>query len=293
MRITYTSYKIIFLIVVGLVFAAFVYLYANDENEDQAQIRSHLGTDVDISSDRDTFEYFLSTLGEQDLVQVNDAYSHFSETMSFGERQKALFDKYQAYRQSLSLIAAPTSLSGIEYLLHVHYQSLSIQSLHFSEEEQKRLFYEQNLTSEMAIKRLELELMGLDEESYQAQWQSELDQLPPDMKESYQNAALISNLNTLSQQDGEMNIDKIRALVGDDAAQRLHELDVQETAFHQTFQRYLTERGDILDQEFGSDAERDSALTALINTHFSPEDQRRVKALQTLDSEENNASNSI
>ncbi|MDD1794020.1 hypothetical protein L4D06_13110 [Enterovibrio makurazakiensis] len=282
MRISFTTYKILLLLVAGVIFAVFVSVYSKDENEEQSQVRSHQGTDVDISSDRDTFEYFLSTLGEQNLAQLNESYTDFADTMSFGERQKILFEKYQAYRQSLALITPPQSLSGIDYLQYIHHQSLSMQSEHFSEEEQKRLFYEQNLTREMAIKRLEIELLGLDEDSYQAQWQSELDQLTPDMKESYQNAALIGQLSTALSLDDKTKSERIRDLVGEEAASRLEALETQEAAFKQTFQQYLAQRSEILQKATLSKDEQDQALATLKHSHFDLEDFRRVEALETL-----------
>ncbi|WP_407333481.1 lipase secretion chaperone [Enterovibrio sp. 27052020O] len=289
MRISFTSYKIILLIVVGLIFAVFMHGYTVHEEEGQAQVRSHLGTDVDISSDRDTFEYFLSTLGEQDLAQVNQDYVEFADTLSFGEQQKILFEKYQVYRDALSQVAPPDSLDGIDYLHYIHHQSMALQSQHFTVDEQKRLFYEQNLTREMAIKRLALELLALDEDSYQAQWQAELDQLPPDMKESYQNAALIGQLNTIQSSNDESKTDQIRALIGEEAAQRLEIFDAQEATFNQTFQDYLVARQALLRQTFHSENEQTVALTALKATHFAAEDIRRVEALENLNDEENTA----
>ncbi|WP_028023962.1 lipase secretion chaperone [Enterovibrio calviensis] len=287
MRISFTTYKILLLLVVGIIFAVLVLVYSDDEGEEQAQVQSHLGTEVDISSDRDTFEYFLSTLGEQNLAQLNESYAEFSATLSFGERQKVLFEKYQAYRQSLALITPPQSLSGIDYLQYIHLQSLLMQSEHFSEEEQKRLFYEQNLTRELAIKRLEIALLGLDEDSYQAQWQAELDQLTPDMKESYENAALVGQLNRVFSLDDTTKSEQIRNLVGEEAAIRLEALEAEEAAFKQTFEQYLVERGDILQQSSASRYEQDQALAALRQTHFSPEDIRRVEALEIINDQDN------
>lgn len=90
----------------------------------------------------------------------------------------------------------------------------TLQSAHFTEGEQQRLFYEENLTREMAIRKLELDDLGLDPESKQALWQAELDRLPPDRKDSYRNAALISHLNTLKNNDEPESHSQVVALIG-------------------------------------------------------------------------------
>ncbi|NGN99813.1 hypothetical protein G5S52_19890 [Grimontia sp. S25] len=290
MRITFTSYKIAILIIAGILLFAALYLFSGStEQNTVARAPSHEGTEVDISSDRDTFEYFLSTLGERDLAQITTDYEAFADTLSFGEKQKVLFEKYQAYRQSLVGISMPDGLSGLNYLTFIHEQTQKLQSEHFSDAERQRIFYEENLAREMTIKRMQLESMGLDRDAMNAQWQAELDQLPPDMKESYQNAALLGEMNALSAlDDGEKN-QRLNELVGEEATIRLQAFEQEEAEFNNQFQQYLTERQGLLEESYLSDTEREQALSALRESYFSDEERRRAAALERIHDDESNA----
>lgn len=290
MRITFTSYKIAILIIAGILLFAALYLFSGStEQNTVARAPSHEGTEVDISSDRDTFEYFLSTLGERDLAQITTDYEAFADTLSFGEKQKVLFEKYQAYRQSLVGISMPEGLSGLNYLTFVHEQTQKLQSEHFSDAERQRIFYEENLAREMTIKRMQLESMGLDRDAMNAQWQAELDQLPPDMKESYQNAALLGEMNALSAlDDGEKN-QRLNELLGEEATLRLQAFEQEEVEFNNQFQQYLTERQSLLEESYLSDTEREQALSALRESYFSDEERRRAAALERIHDDESNA----
>ncbi|EOD79404.1 hypothetical protein D515_01752 [Grimontia indica] len=290
MRITFTSYKIAILIIAGILLFAALYLFSGStEQNTVARAPSHEGTEVDISSDRDTFEYFLSTLGERDLAQITTDYEAFADTLSFGEKQKVLFEKYQAYRQSLVGISMPEGLSGLNYLTFIHEQTQKLQSEHFSDAERQRIFYEENLAREMTIKRMQLETMGLDRDTMNAQWQAELDQLPPDMKESYQNAALLCEMNALSALDDSEKHQQLNELVGEEAALRLQAFEQEEAEFNNQFQQYLTERQSLLEESYLSDTEREQALSALRESYFSDEERRRAAALERIHDDESNA----
>ncbi|KKD60011.1 hypothetical protein RN22_13290 [Grimontia sp. AD028] len=290
MRISFTSYKIAILIIAGILLFAALYLFSGStEQNTVARAPSHEGTEVDISSDRDTFEYFLSTLGERDLAQITTDYEAFADTLSFGEKQKVLFEKYQAYRQSLVGMSMPEGLSGLNYLTFIHEQTQKLQSEHFSDAERQRIFYEENLAREMTIKRMQLESMGLDRDAMNAQWQAELDQLPPDMKESYQNAALLGEMNALSAQDDSEKLQQLNELVGEEAALRLQAFEQEEAEFNNQFQQYLTERQSLLEESYLSDTEREQALSALRESYFSDEERRRAAALERIHDDESNA----
>ncbi|CZF82826.1 Lipase chaperone [Grimontia celer] len=287
MRITFTAYKIAIVVIAGVLFLAALYFYpGNGGNTAKLQAPSHEGTEVDISSDRDTFEYFLSTLGERDLAQITEDYEAFADTLSFGEKQKAQFEKYQAYRQSLARIPMPNGVSGLNYLTSIHEQMLKLQSEHFADAERKRIFYEENLAREMTIKRMRLEALGLEQDAMNAQWQAELDQLTPDMKESYQNAALLGEMNTLSTLEAGEKYQQLNELVGEEAMLRLQALEQEEAKFDTQFQQYLTERQHLLDESYLSDTEREQALGALRESYFTDEERRRAEALERIHDDE-------
>ncbi|USH04558.1 hypothetical protein K6Q96_22815 [Grimontia kaedaensis] len=295
MRIRFTAYKIAIVIIAGFLLLAVLYIYTgNSEETANRQAPSHEGTEVDISSDRDTFEYFLSTLGERDLAQITQDYENFADTISFGEKQKVLFEKYQAYRQSLTLISLPNDMTRLGYLTFINEQMQKLQVEHFSDAERQRIFYGENLAREMTIKRMELEALGLDKEAMNAQWKAELDQLPPDMKESYQNAALLGEMNALSALDDSEKYHQLNELVGEEAVSRLRAFELEEAKFDTQFQQYLTERQHLLDESYLSDTEREQALGALRESYFTDEERRRAEALERIhDGDTTNNTNAI
>ncbi|WP_199181467.1 lipase secretion chaperone [Enterovibrio norvegicus] len=267
-----------------------IYLTGNaqEENATDTPAPSQIGTDIDISSDRDTFEYFLSTLGEKELGEVQEAYNEFAETVSYGEQQATLFEKYLTYRESIASVSSPDGLTDIEYLRFIHEKMQQLQANAFSSQEQSRLFYEENLAREMTIKKAELQALGVDDQTYQDLWQQTLNTLPPDMKESYQNAELLGHINNLASLDSDEKSYRLTELVGEDAASRIHALEQEENAFDASVQAYLKERETLLNDNSYSEDERLQAIADLRSNHFSSDNHRRVRGLENLDDEEKN-----
>ncbi|PKF49642.1 lipase secretion chaperone [Enterovibrio nigricans] len=279
MRISFTAYKIALILVVGILLAVVLYLMLDDEDKPITQARSHQGTSVDTSSHRDTFEYFLSTLGERNINDVQHAYNTFADSVSYGENQKPLFEKYQAYRRALDSLNAPDSLSGLDYLYFVQTQVTQLQAALFDDQERAQLFYEENLAREMAIKRMELEALNIDDKAMQQQWQDELDKLTPDMKASYQNAALIGQINHVMTSDDEQNRIQLNELVGEEAAARIKAFEQEEAKFEQNLSAYFAEKSQRANPMSGSD------LKSLKDKYFTREQQRRVNALENMRSD--------
>ncbi|MGF1707413.1 lipase secretion chaperone [Enterovibrio baiacu] len=273
-----------------LLVTAAIYLTGNaqEEKATDTPAPSQIGTDIDISSDRDTFEYFLSTLGEKELGEVQAAYNEFAGTVSYGEQQATLFEKYLTYRESIASVQSPDGLSGIEYLKFIHEKMQQLQASAFSTQEQSKLFYEDNLAREMTIKKAELKALGVDDQTFHDLWQDTLNTLPPDMKESYQNAELLGNINSLASLNEDEKSYRLTALVGEEAASRIQVLEQEERAFHASVQTYLQARETLLNDNSYSDAERLQAITDLRSSHFSSDNHRRVQGLESLDDTEKN-----
>ncbi len=283
MLIHLSHLKVATVLAAGVLFAATVYLLEGKPSPSTPNVQSQQGTQVDIASDRDTFEYFLSTLGERSLDDIQVQYARFANTLSFGEQQQALFEKYQNYRQALGELPTPSYEEiNVDLLTTLHRQMKALQAAHFTEDEQQRLFYEENLTREMAIRKLELDDSGLDPESKQALWQAELDRLPPNTKESYRNAALINHLNTLKNREEPASHSQVVALIGEEAALRLQAYEQEEAAFQQGYSSYLIERETLLGQDHLTEHEREDALQTLRKSYFGEDQHRRVEALDAM-----------
>ncbi|SFO82884.1 Lipase chaperone LimK [Enterovibrio norvegicus DSM 15893] len=276
----------------GGLLIVFVAIYmtstAQQEKATDTPVSSQIGTDIDISSDRDTFEYFLSTLGEKELAEIQGSYQKFADTVSYGEKQEVLFQKYLRYKESIVSVPPPDGLTGIEYLKFIHEKMQQLQADAFSSREQNSLFYQENLAREMTIKKAELQALGVDDETYQDLWQQALNTLPPDMKESYQNAELLGNINNLASLDSDEKSYRLTDLVGEDAANRIHALEQEENAFDASVQAYLKERETLLNDNSYSEDERLQAIADLRSNHFSSDNHRRVQGLENLDDEKKN-----
>ena len=70
--------------------------------------------------------------------------------------------------------------------------------------------------------------------------------------------------------------------MGEDAAQRLEELDQQRADFEGTLDIYLAERKDILDDAGLSQVERQETIAELRVAHFPSKQIRRVEAIERI-----------
>lgn len=112
MLIHLSHLKVATVLAAGVLFAATVYLLEGKPSPSAPNVQSQQGTQVDIASDRDTFEYFLSTLGERSLDDIQVQYARFANTLSFGEQQQALFENTKnTGRHSVNCPHLPTKRS--------------------------------------------------------------------------------------------------------------------------------------------------------------------------------------
>lgn len=281
--------KIVLTLVVLIVVVTAIFIYKNNTNKHiQAksfQSKSQQDTDIDSTFDRDTFEYFLSGLGEVELDNLQDKFIQFNlQRPADSQIDKALFQQYINYKTYLQTLESNASSAefGLEDLIALNDQLLAAQLKFFTAEQQKNLFAEENKLRMMTLKKLELQQVAASEEEFNVLWQQELQLLPEEEQVAYKNAALMGSLVNTEGMDPQEQYLIRQELVGAEGAQRLAELDAKNEVFNADVDSYLNERQALMTDDSLTMEELESAITELRETNFSSQQQRRIKALERI-----------
>ncbi|UIP29986.1 MULTISPECIES: lipase secretion chaperone [Photobacterium] len=248
------------------------------------QVPSQQDTKVDTYSSRDTFDYFLSGLGEADLETLK---AHFN-TYNAGQPNayqldNDLFERFIQYRMALSNINPDTRYPlHTESLQRLNDQVMQTQSAFFSAEEQQKLFGEENMQRQLALRQLELKDHMINQDDYDAAWEQEINTLPPVMQQSYRNAAILSQLQATNGLDEQEKYLRQQALVGAEAADRLVTLRQARADFEIKLAHYFQQRDVILTDNNLAKEQAQQALHELRQTSFSASQIRRVQALESI-----------
>ncbi|MFD2178337.1 lipase secretion chaperone [Veronia pacifica] len=274
--------KILFVVSSLIIVTVTLSLLLNDDpNKSKYATSSQQGTKVDIGSSRDLFEYFLSTSGERDVGDIKAQFEKFILEGGYPlPGQEALFDKYIAYRQSLSLLTIEDqNQMSLTYLEDLFERLKALQAEHFTEQEIAMLFGGENSVRDLFLKQRRWAEDGLSEEIRQQLLQDELSQLPPYLVKAYKNADVLNELSAASEKTGQEKFLAREALVGYDAAVRLEKLDQEEAAFEKKLASYLAKR-DAMIADGSGDTEQ--AISELRQQSFLPVELRRIEALERI-----------
>lgn len=251
------------------------------DDHDSVKVSSQLDTQIDNASERDTFEYFISGLVDNDTDTIEQRFEHYSQQRDGSEQlEPELFEKYMRYKAALAALKRngdeATDFQGL------HQQILLMQSEFFTADEQERLFGEENLLRELALTKKAIKESAQTPEEYQQRWENELSQLPPELQNSFRNATVLTALNDTNAMDTQSQYIAREALVGSEAAERLMTLDQKRADFDQQFDSYLVARADILNNASFNDAEKVQAINGLREPLFDKNQWRRVEALERI-----------
>ncbi|GHW81602.1 lipase activator protein, putative [Vibrio cholerae] len=216
---------------------------------------------ADQSSPRDLLEYFLSGLGETSLPVIQQQVQRYEQENQGLLIDSSLFAQYVQYKAALSELTLPQASGGLstQDWWQLHQSLLDLQARYFSAEQQA-LFAEENRLRELAIEKRRI---------YEQYGQSEEAQLLPQLTQAGQGDAQQRYLARV-------------ALVGEQGAQRLAELDDSRATFEQQFQDYYQARAAILVRNELSASEQQTQIQQLREQHFAPEQWRRIDALERL-----------
>ncbi|ELR65532.1 lipase chaperone [Photobacterium marinum] len=282
--------KKIALVILGLVGAAgaVFYFHTGTTDEPTIQVASQQDTKIDSESSRDTFDYFLSGLGEADLETLKQHFESYNnqQTDAF-QLDTELFEKFIRYKTALQTLEPSTfDQLNLDSLRQLNDQLIAMQQRFFTPEERALLFGEENQLRELALKKLELKKLATDEEDFQNQWQQEIDQLPPDLQSSYRNAQLLPQLQTTNNLDPQERFLANQELVGTEAAARLEKLAGEREAFQNKVSQYLEERETIQNDGCLNYEEQEKAIEDLRNSTFSEKHKRRIQTLESIHDEQ-------
>ena len=251
------------------------------DDHDSLKVSSQLDTQIDNASERDTFEYFISGLVDNDTDTIEQRFEHYSQQRDGSEQlEPELFEKYMRYKAALATLkrngGEATDFQGL------HQQILLMQSEFFTADEQERLFGEENLLRELALTKKAIKESAQTPEEYQQRWENELNQLSPELQNSFRNATVLTALNDTNAMDTQSQYIAREALVGSEAAERLMTLDQKRADFDQQFDSYLVARADILNNASFNDAEKVQAINDLREPLFDKNQWRRIEALERI-----------
>ncbi|WP_373939343.1 lipase chaperone [Vibrio kanaloae] len=279
---------------IALMSIAAVFLYvekddlkSNNNREQEGsslKIASQQDTDIDTASTKDMMEYFVSGNTQLTLEDIRtNVEKHYAQSQ-VAVVDEALFSKYIAYKSALASLDVGVNIVSIsvEDLRLLNQALLDLQAQFFNEGEISILFTHDNRMREIALEKLLLKQEGLQGEEYQQRLELYMLDQPDYVQSSFTNQRLLQQLSyseTMDQQDKYL----LRSeLVGEKAALRLEALDKQRADFEGTLEIYLTERNEILDDSALSALEQQERVTQLRNTHFLPQEFRRVKAIERI-----------
>ncbi|WP_045495402.1 lipase secretion chaperone [Vibrio hyugaensis] len=275
--------------VVSLISVRAVYLY-QPQSVQPIKAHSQQDTTVDLSSQKDFFEYSLSSLGEQSLEEIKtNVKAGESQSNSLGISAE-LFETYLAYKEALSKLEPfeGNSLSLME-LEQLNNAILSMQSEFFTDEQIAQLFDEENRLRQLAIDKLAIRETQLDSDSQQQMLEENLASQPDYIQQSERNNALVIELNQTSEMSAQEKYLARVDLVGEEGAERLQALDEQRASFNASLNDYLEKRAEIINNDFLGEDEKKTEIAGLREQSFEQNQWRRVEALERIhDSEANN-----
>ncbi|MCF4172094.1 lipase secretion chaperone [Vibrio sp. McD22-P3] len=274
-----TAVMALLVVIVAGLFSVF-----DADDHDSLKVSSQLDTQIDNASERDTFEYFISGLVDNDTDTIEQRFERYSQQRDGSEQlEPELFEKYMRYKAALAALAA-LKRNGDEAtnFQDLHQQILLMQSEFFTADEQERLFGEENLLRELALTKKAIKESAQTPEEYQQRWENELNQLSPELQNSFRNATVLTALNDTNAMDTQSQYIAREALVGSEAAERLMTLDQKRADFDQQFDSYLVARADILNNASFNDAEKVQAINDLREPLFDKNQWRRIEALERI-----------
>ncbi|MCX2789796.1 lipase secretion chaperone [Vibrio sp. Sgm 5] len=275
--------------VVSLISVGAVYLY-QPQSAQPIKAHSQQDTTVDLSSQKDFFEYSLSSLGEQSLAEIKANVEAGESQSNSLDINAELFETYLAYKEALSKLESfeGNSLSLME-LKQLNNAILSIQSEFFTDEQVAQLFDEENRLRQLAIDKLAIRETQLDADSQKQILEENLASQPEYIQQSERNNVLVIELNQTSEMTAQEKYLARIDLVGEEGAERLQALDEQRASFNASLNEYLEKRAEIINNDFLGEEEKKTEIAGLREQSFEQNQWRRVEALERIhDSEANN-----
>lgn len=243
---------------------------------------------------RQTFDYFLSAIGEEDLTtiiaRIRAHIRHKLPAKAAAQAEK-LLESYISYRDGLGRlpqVAGDPSLN----IAAIRQQKLDVQNLrsqYFDREVITAFFGDEDAYDSYTLGRIEV----MQDKSLSATEKAKrtaalLEQLPPDMKESVKTLNQYQELQALEKdwKGRSGSPQELRAIreqiVGPEAATRLEALDHERSEWDAKMTGYLQERETILKNPALSEQDRQQQVQTIRQQRFNQQEQVRVDALERI-----------
>ncbi|EMR35426.1 lipase secretion chaperone [Vibrio harveyi] len=274
---------LITLFIVSLIGVGAAYLFPSSPPSQLIKAQSQQDTSIDLSSQKDFFEYTLSGLGEQSLEEIKaNVKTGESQLDSLGISAE-LFETYLAYKEALSKLEPfeGNSLS-LNELKQLNDAILVMQSAFFTDEQIAQLFDEENRLRQLAIDKLTIRETELDADSQQQMLEENLASQPKYIQQSERNNALVIELNQTSEMSAQEKYLARVDLVGEEGAERLQTLDEQRASFNASLNDYLEKRAEIINNDFLGEEEKKTEIAGLREQSFEQNQWRRIEALERI-----------
>lgn len=245
---------------------------------------------------RQTFDYFLSTVGEESIstimARIKAYIRHRLKEPAASEAEKILAG-YADYKQALATLPAmPPQADGGLNLEAIQRQMTQVQSLrnqYLSQEVIQAFFEDEDAYDRYTVNRLlVLQNKGLSDQQRAQQLAMLQQQLPPAMQQSLKVANSVQDLNALTaswkKRGGTaQELRGIReALVGPEAADRLEALDSENADWERRMSSWLSQREALLATAGLSESDKQAQVSQFRSKLFSAEEMPRVQALEGL-----------
>ncbi len=235
------------------------------------------------------FDYYLAAQGERTLTeirrQIEDELTATLPAPAASEAKRILA-AYLAYKQELADVErmAGRGATPVERLRQQLHAASQARSRHFSPREIQSLFGNVDEQDEQALALFEIQQNPALDAGQKAARLAALDAaLPEAVRQAHRQPiehSLVQKAVDSARREGasEAQVFQLRSQqLGGEAAQRLAELDKEETQWTERIRTYLAERQRIL---ASPEAGRDAALQQLRQSRFSQQEQQRLAAYE-------------
>jgi lipase chaperone LimK len=236
------------------------------------------------------FDYWLTTVGERplDAIRADVARDLDGRLAPLAARQaKDLFGRYLQFKTALK-DHRPTKATGrsVDMLREGLRLMLALRATYFNADESQALFGPQDAEASAALARMDIEQDPALSDQQRRERLAALDaRLPASVRAEREAPLAVVRLEEAAQKiraDGGSEDDVYRmraAATSPEAANRLADVDREESAWKARIATYQAQRGTVLATP-GNDAERAEAMSALRNRLFTPDEQRRLAAYE-------------
>jgi len=236
------------------------------------------------------FDYWLTTVGEQPIAAIRSQVEHDLDGRlgpRAARQAKDLYARYVQFKEALkSQRPAKPAGRSVDILREGLRRMQALRAAYFSEAESRALFGLQDAEASAALARMAVEQDPSLAAAQRQQRLAELDaQLPANVRAAREASMTVVRLEEAAQKiraagGSEDDVYRMRATAtSPEAANRLADVDREEAAWKARIAAYQAQRGAVLASP-GDEAAHASAMAALRNRLFTPDEQRRLAAYE-------------